>query len=82
MNSDQIIESLQPYGIVDIFQSEDKTFSAKAKLFMHGMVAEVFSGYRHATMLAALTTLQSKVFELIEHNSGMKQIGKQEDGDE
>lgn len=66
MNSDQIVESLAPFGIVDIFQSDrDKTFRARASLFMHGVKAEVTSDFKHPSMLSALQQLQERVFKVV-----------------
>lgn len=65
MNSDQIVESLQPFGVVMVFQNDNKLFWAKAELFMHGMKAEVHSSHKHPTMLSALTELQSNVFAVV-----------------
>ena len=66
MNSDELIDALQPYGVVDIFQSDgDKTFRAKASLFMHGMKAEVTSDFRHPTMRSALQQLHDRVMPFV-----------------
>lgn len=66
MNSDQIVESLQPFGVIGIFQSDtDKGFRAKASLFMHGMKAECASEFGHPTMLSALQELQERVYKVV-----------------
>ena len=65
MTSDDIVESLQPYGIVRVYQNDNKTFAAVAELFMHGMKAEVRSYYKCSSMKSALIDLQGKVFELV-----------------
>lgn len=66
MNSDQIVESLQPFGVIGIFQSDkSKGFRAKADLFMHGMKAECASEFGHPTMLSALQELQERVYRVV-----------------
>lgn len=65
MNSDQIMESLQPFGVVRVHQFDDKRFLAVARLFMHGMSAEVKSESNHNNMLDALSELQGKVFAVV-----------------
>tara|TARA_R110000787_G_scaffold7860_2_gene26190 strand:- start:1014 stop:1262 length:249 start_codon:yes stop_codon:yes gene_type:complete len=62
MNSDEIVNKVQKFGSVGIFQdSSDKTFSAQIELKVTGMDAKVRSGYKHPTMLAALDTLDQKL---------------------
>ena len=80
MNSDELMEALQPYGVVDIFQSDDdKTFRAKAHLFMHGMKAEVASDFRHPTMRSALQQLHDRVMPLVvQPETSIRRIGEVE----
>jgi hypothetical protein len=78
MDSDEIVDSLQPYGIVTTYQHKDKTFSAKVDLFMHGMNAEVQSGFRHRTMNAALSSVYSKVMALVGQEPGARQLEARE----
>jgi Zn-dependent alcohol dehydrogenase len=66
MNSDEIVEKIQKFGSVDVFQDErDKTFSAVIELKVTGMDAKVKSGYNHPTMLAALEALDQKLNAVI-----------------
>ena len=66
MNSDEIVEKIQKFGCVYIFQEVgDKTFSAFIKLKITGMDTKVTSGYKHPTMLAALEALDQKLNAVI-----------------
>ena len=66
MNSDEIVEKIQKFGCVNIFQdARDKTFSAVIELKVTGMDAKVKSGYNHPTMLAALEALDQKLNAVI-----------------
>jgi len=64
-SSDELVDALQPYGVVTIFQHDNKTFRARADLFMHGMKAEVTSDFGHPTMLSALQELHDRVMPLV-----------------
>lgn len=63
MNSDQLVEAMQPYGAVIIHQDgSDKTFYAKIELKVTGMDASVRTGFgEHKTMLDALSALKQKL---------------------
>jgi hypothetical protein len=62
MNSDEIVEKIQKFGCVDIYQSaRDKKFSAVIELKVTGMDAKVRSDYNHPTMLSALEQLDQKL---------------------
>ena len=74
MNSDEIVESLRPFGRTCVFQDSDGTFSASCELFMQGMTATVRSGFRHATMLASLEALIEKVFAVVNVGQDLPRI--------
>ena len=62
MNSDEIVEKIQKFGCVDIYQSSsNKTFSAHIELKVTGMDAKVRSNFKHLTMLSALQELDQKL---------------------
>ncbi len=76
MNSDQIIEAMKPYGLTNVYQGRDGTWSASCSLFIKGMTAEVRSGFGHPTMLSALFALQAKVGEVITSIEEIARAGK------
>lgn len=61
MNSDEIVQWLQPYGVVRIHQHDDKTFRAIIKLYLEGISAEISSDFRHPSMYSALDDLWGRV---------------------
>lgn len=66
MNSDEIIESLKPYGRVRIHQF-DSGWSATFELFTPGVESTIRSDYKHPTMRSALIDLQAKLSAVLAH---------------
>ncbi len=65
MNSDEIVESLKPFGRVRTHQHTNGSWTATCELFIKGLSAEVKSGYDHPTMRSALIALQAATFKCV-----------------
>lgn len=70
--SDELVEALQPYGIVRVQQHERKNFTVVVTLFMHGMCSEVKIGFGEniKTMREALQLAYDKVMEVVTKPKG------------
>lgn len=61
VTSDQIVEDLQQFGSVSVFQL-DSGFHAVCQLRLAGISAEVRGSFRQKSMRDALVDLQQKVY--------------------
>jgi len=67
MNSDQLVEAMQPYGAIRIHQNgENKTFYAIIELKVTGMDASVSTDFgKHKTMVDALSDLKQRLDSVV-----------------